>query len=199
MKPQGMEEAARLLAPLMRRAVTISIAAGVPVAKLKAWTGAASLVRAMPNLPASISQGVTAAFASPGVSPAQMKLAQRLLAAGGAVVWTRREARMNAVTAVSGSGPAYVFLLVEALEDAGVSAGLPRALAGTLARKTVEGAGALLAALPDAPPGALRRSVTSPGGTTAAALDVLMAADGLPLLMRRAVAAAAARAAELGG
>lgn len=199
MKPQGMEDAVRPLGALARRAVTISIAAGVPVAKLKAWTGSGAIVRAMPNLPASIGAGVTAAFAARGVKPGQAKLALRLLRASGAVVWAAREAQMNAVTAVSGSGPAYVFLLAEALADAGLAAGLPRALAATLARKTVEGAGALLAAMPETEPGSLRQSVTSPGGTTAAALSVLMAADGLPDLMRRAVAAATARARELGG
>jgi pyrroline-5-carboxylate reductase len=158
----------------------------------------AALVRAMPNTPAAIGRGITVAVANAGVSDAQRALVDALLSAVGAVEWVADEALMDAVTALSGSGPAYVFLLAETMAQAGVAAGLPPALAATLARATVAGAGELLHRSPlDA--ATLRQNVTSPGGTTAAALDVLMAKDGLAPLMRRAIAAATARSRELAG
>jgi pyrroline-5-carboxylate reductase len=159
---------------------------------------AAAIVRAMPNTPAAVGRGISGAVAGPGVGAEQRELADRLLSAVGRVEWLPDEALMNAVTAVSGSGPAYVFYLAECLAEAGAAAGLPREIAARLARATVEGAGELMARMP-APPDELRRNVTSPGGTTAAALDVLSAPDGLPRLMRAAVEAARQRAEELSG
>jgi pyrroline-5-carboxylate reductase len=152
----------------------------------------------MPNTPAAIGRGITVAVANARVSAHQRDLAHRLLAATGAVEWVAEEALLDAVTAVSGSGPAYVFLLAEALAQAGAAAGLPADLAGRLARATVAGSGELLRRSPlDAE--TLRRNVTSPGGTTAAALEVLMGQDGLAPLMQRAVAAATRRSRELAG
>jgi pyrroline-5-carboxylate reductase len=156
-----------------------------------------ALVRAMPNTPAAIGRGITVAVPR-GASAEQRQLAHRLLAATGAVEWVDDETLMDAVTAVSGSGPAYVFLLAEALAHAGVAAGLPPALAEKLARETVAGAGELLhRSTLDA--AVLRENVTSPGGTTAAALSVLMDQNGLASLMKTAVAAATARSRELAG
>ncbi|MBK3425129.1 pyrroline-5-carboxylate reductase family protein, partial [Methylobacterium ajmalii] len=156
------------------------------------------VVRAMPNLPASIRRGATGAAASPETSEAQRRTAHALLSGVGLVEWLDSEDLIDAVTAVSGSGPAYVFLLAEALAAAGVAAGLPAEVADRLARQTVAGAGELLGQSAEEP-GTLRQNVTSPGGTTAAALGVLMAGDGLAPLMRDAVAAAKARAEELAG
>jgi pyrroline-5-carboxylate reductase len=158
----------------------------------------AAIVRAMPNTPAAIGRGITVAVGNARVKPVARKLANGLLAATGAVEWVDDEALMDAVTAVSGSGPAYVFLLAEAMAAAGVAAGLPAALADKLARETVAGSGELLHRSADAA-STLRQNVTSPGGTTAAALDVLMAGDGVPPLMRRAIAAATKRGKDLAG
>jgi pyrroline-5-carboxylate reductase len=156
-----------------------------------------ALVRAMPNTPAAIGRGITVAVAR-GANAAQRDLAHRLLVATGTVEWIEDEALMNAVTAVSGSGPAYVFLLAETLAQAGVSAGLPPDLAAKLARETVAGSGELLhRETLDA--AVLRENVTSPGGTTAAALEVLMGKDELAALMTAAVAAATKRARDLAG
>jgi pyrroline-5-carboxylate reductase len=156
-----------------------------------------AIVRAMPNTPAAIGRGITVAVPL-HANEAQRALADRLLSATGAVEWTTDEALMDAVTAVSGSGPAYVFLLAEALTEAGVAAGLPHELAAKLARETVAGSGELLHRSPlDA--AVLRENVTSPAGTTAAALAVLMGQDGLASLMEKAVAAATKRSRELAG
>lgn len=157
-----------------------------------------AIVRAMPNTPAAIGRGITVAVANQHVSRAQKKLATDLLAAIGTVEWTDDETLMDAVTAVSGSGPAYVFLLAEAMAQAGVAAGLPPALAAKLARETVAGSGELLhrSALEAA---TLRQNVTSPGGTTAAALDVLMGPGGFDALLTKAIAAATRRGRELAG
>jgi pyrroline-5-carboxylate reductase len=152
----------------------------------------------MPNTPAAIGRGITVAVPNPAVTAAQKQRAHALLAASGAVEWIADEGLMDAVTAVSGSGPAYVFLLAETLARAGVAAGLPEDLAAKLARETVAGSGELLHRSP-LDPATLRQNVTSPAGTTAAALDVLMGNDGLDPLMRRAVAAATRRSRELGG
>lgn len=176
----------------------LSIAAGCRLALLETALGDIAAVRAMPNTPAAIGHGMTVACPNARVDGAQRALAGRLLSAVGDVAWVDDEALMDPVTAVSGSGPAYVFLLVEALAAAGAKAGLPAELAMRLAKATVEGAGALALGADEAPD-QLRVNVTSPGGTTAAALDVLMAADGLPALMERAVAAASARSRELAG
>ncbi|MDP4021438.1 pyrroline-5-carboxylate reductase [Methylobacterium sp. NEAU 140] len=199
-KPQGLEAAARALDRMIGDdTLVVSILAGKTVADLTArLPRARAVVRAMPNLPASIGRGATGAFAAPGVSAGQRAVADALLAATGTVAWLDAEAAVDAVTAVSGSGPAYVFLLAETLAEAGIAAGLAPEVARALARATVSGAGALLDAS-EAEPDALRRAVTSPGGTTAAALDVLMRGDGLAPLMREAVAAAQRRAAELAG
>jgi pyrroline-5-carboxylate reductase len=152
----------------------------------------------MPNTPAAVRQGITAVCAAPSASSDQRMACEYLLRAVGDVVWLDDERLMDAVTAVSGSGPAYVFLLIECLAKAGIAAGLGPALAERLARATVSGSGAL-AGQSSEPAATLRENVTSPGGTTAAALGVLMAPDGLQALMGRAVTAAARRSRELGG
>lgn len=200
-KPQLMDDVLPTLAPLVTpETLVISIAAGRTLASLAAELApGTAIVRAMPNTPAAIGQGITAATFNAHVTLAQRATARALLEAVGAFAWVDEEAQMDAVTAVSGSGPAYVFLLAETLAAAGAAAGLPPALAATLARHTVSGAGALLAAQPDVDPATLRRNVTSPGGTTAAALSVLMAEPGLQELMTRAIAAATARGRELAG
>lgn len=176
----------------------LSVAAGVTLATYDAAFPGAAIVRAMPNTPAAIGQGITAIVGNARADEAKMRLAEGLMAAVGRVVRLEDEGQMDAVTAVSGSGPAYVFHLIEALAAAGQAEGLAPDLALALARATVAGAGAL--ALPeDADPARLREAVTSPGGTTAAGLAHLMDAEtGLPPLMRRTVAAAAARGRELG-
>jgi pyrroline-5-carboxylate reductase len=178
--------------------VAISIMAGRTLAGLEQMLPGAAIVRAMPNTPAAIGRGITVAVANARVSERQRQLAQALLAATGAAEWVGDEALMDAVTAVSGSGPAYVFLLAETLAEAGIAAGLPADLAQKLARATVAGSGELLhrSALD---PAVLRQNVTSPGGTTAAALEVLMGSDGFAPLLRRAVAAATRRSRELAG
>ena len=199
-KPQMLDAAAPALGPLVGPdTLVLSILAGKRVADLAARLPARAFVRAMPNTPAAIGRGVTGAYASIGTRPEQRALAQALLSAVGSVEWVEREEWIDAVTAVSGSGPAYVFYLAECLAEAGVAAGLPQDLASRLARATVEGAGELMHRSPDASPGRLRENVTSPGGTTAAALGVLMGDDGLKPLLTQAVAAAKRRAAELSG
>jgi len=159
---------------------------------------APAIVRAMPNTPAAVRQGVTVAFASPGVDNAQTSLCDRLLRAIGAVAWTEREALLDPVTAVSGSGPAYVFLLAELMERAAIEQGIPADLARLLARQTVCGSGALLAASKE-DAAELRKAVTSPGGTTAEALSILMAPDAWPSALSRAIAGATRRSRELAG
>jgi pyrroline-5-carboxylate reductase len=197
-KPQTFGEAALMLKPFVKPdTVVVSIMAGRTIAGIASACGGA-VVRAMPNTPAAIGRGMTVAVPAANVSRAQRTLADALLAATGAIEWVEDEALMDAVTAVSGSGPAYVFLLAEELAKAGVAAGLPPALAAKLARETVAGSGELLHRSHDEP-AVLRRNVTSPGGTTAAALDVLMGPDGMLKLMTAAVAAAAKRSRELAG
>jgi pyrroline-5-carboxylate reductase len=198
-KPQVAPDAVPPLAPLVGpKTVVVSIMAGRTMAFLERALPQAAIVRAMPNTPAAIGRGITVAVPNRRVSPSGRKLADALLAAAGAVEWADDEALMDAVTAVSGSGPAYVFLLAEALARAGVAAGLPQALAEKLARATVAGSGELLhRSTLDA--ATLRENVTSPGGTTAAALGVLMADDGLEPVLTKAVAAAAKRGRELAG
>jgi pyrroline-5-carboxylate reductase len=196
-KPQAMDAVLPAYDRYAGAAFFLSIAAGKTVQGLRRHLGPSSaVVRTMPNTPAAVGRGITAAFASPAVLPAQRAAATALLEAVGEVVWVDSEDQLDPVTAVSGSGPAYVFLLIETLAAAGVQAGLPPALAQRLARATVTGAGELAhRASEDA--ALLRRNVTSPGGTTQAALDVLMAPDGLADLMTRAVAAATRRSREL--
>jgi pyrroline-5-carboxylate reductase len=175
--------------------LVVSIMAGMTIASVAENCGG-SVVRAMPNTPASIGRGITVAVAATNVTAGQRDTADALLRAIGSVEWIEDERLMDAVTGVSGSGPAYVFLLAEELARAGVEAGLPVELATRLARETVAGSGELLhrSELASA---TLRQNVTSPGGTTAAALEVLMGADGMQSLLTRAVAAATKRSREL--
>jgi pyrroline-5-carboxylate reductase len=197
-KPQVLKgEAAALAGFAARGALMLSIAAGTSIEALtKAWGKKSRIIRAMPNTPGAIGAGITGLYAARGVTPADRKRAVTLLSALGQTEWVAKEELIDSVTAVSGSGPAYLFLMAEALTEAGVAEGLPRAQAEKFARATVAGAGALLAADKSAA-SALREAVTSPGGTTAAALSVLMADEGLVALMKRAVNAARQRAEEL--
>ncbi|EIM25838.1 pyrroline-5-carboxylate reductase [Microvirga lotononidis] len=200
-KPQMLDEAAPALNGLLGpQTLIISILAGKTIGDLRSRLPASSaIVRAMPNLPASIGRGATGAAVNEKVSETQRLTADALLSSNGIVEWLPSEDLIDAVTALSGSGPAYVFHLVECLAEAGTAAGLPPDLARRLARATVTGAGELLFQS-DLPPATLRQNVTSPGGTTAAALEVLMRdPDGLKALMREAVAAAKRRAEELAG
>jgi len=195
-KPQSFREAgATLKAYVGSSTLVVSIMAGTPIASLEAIVGG-SVVRAMPNTPAAIGRGITVAVAAKKVSAGQRAIADALLRATGSVEWVDKESLMDAVTAVSGSGPAYVFLLAEELARAGVAAGLPAELATKLARETVAGSGELLHRS-DLSSATLRQNVTSPGGTTAAALDVLMGPDGMEKLLTRAVAAATQRSKDL--
>ena len=199
-KPQMLDQAAPDIAPLVGAGtLVLSIMAGKTMGDIAARLPATAIARAMPNTPASVGRGVTGVAASAGVTPAQRAMADALLRAIGAVEWVADENLIDAVTAVSGSGPAYVFHLVEALAAAGEKAGLPADIALRLARATVEGSGELMFREPSVSAAQLRKNVTSPGGTTAAALEVLMAPDGLSALMERAVAAAKRRAGELSG
>ncbi|MBK5652331.1 MULTISPECIES: pyrroline-5-carboxylate reductase [Bradyrhizobium] len=195
-KPQSFRDAGAALKALVGPStLVVSIMAGTTMSVLEEVVGGA-VVRAMPNTPAAIGRGITVAVPAKRVTAAQRAMTDALLKATGLVEWVDDESLMDAVTAVSGSGPAYVFLLAEELARAGVAAGLPEGLATTLARATVAGSGELLHRS-DLPSATLRQNVTSPGGTTAAALEVLMANDGLQPLMTRAIAAATKRSKEL--
>ena len=200
-KPQVMNAVGSELAALAdAETLLVSILAGKTVRDLtSAFPSVGAIARVMPNTPASIRQGISGIHPDARVSDSQRHLLGALLGAVGAVEWFDDEASIDAVTAVSGSGPAYVFLLTECLARAGEALGLAPEVAFRLARATVEGAGALMAAEPNLGPDQLRRNVTSPGGTTAAALDVLMADDRLAHAMRDAVAAAHERARALSG
>ena len=196
LKPQTFREAGPGLKPFVASStLVVSIMAGTTIASIAQVCGG-SVVRAMPNTPAAIGRGITVAVAANNVSAAQRAVADALLRATGSVEWVGDEGLMDAVTAVSGSGPAYVFLLAEELARAGVEAGLPEQLATKLARETVAGSGELLFRS-DLASATLRQNVTSPGGTTAAALEVLMGEGGMPSLLTRAVAAATRRSKEL--
>jgi pyrroline-5-carboxylate reductase len=198
-KPQAAAATLPAYARFAGQAGFLSIMAGRTLGGIRALLGeGAAVVRAMPNTPAAIRQGISVACPGPGVTAAQRALAERLLGAIGAVAFVDDEALLDPVTAVSGSGPAYVFLLAELLEREAVAHGIPPALARLLARQTVAGSGALLAASTEEA-AALRVAVTSPGGTTEAALRVLMAPDTWPAAMTRAIAAATARSRELAG
>lgn len=200
-KPQVMEQVFPPLGKLAGpNSVVLSIAAGKSIASFeKHLKPGAAVVRAMPNTPAAIGRGITGAVANDAVTPAQKAACDALLSAVGEVVWVDDERLIDAVTAVSGSGPAYVFYLAECLAEAGRAAGLSADLAMQLARATVTGAGELMHRSP-LPAATLRQNVTSPGGTTAAALAVLMRDEnGLAALMREAVLAAEKRGRELGG
>jgi pyrroline-5-carboxylate reductase len=202
-KPQSFDQVAPQIAALAgERTLLLSIIAGKTIANLMArLPQARAVVRAMPNTPAAIGRGVTAAFANADVNAEQRRWCQRLLGAVGAFFWLENEDAIDAVTAISGSGPAYVFALTEALAAAAKRLGLPAELSMSLARGTVEGAAELMRRESATPPATLRQNVTSPGGTTAAALAVLQDAQGQGLedLMIRATAAARARAAQMAG
>ena len=197
-KPQVVDQAVPAYCRYTHdRPVFLSVVAGKTTEGLvELLDGDADVVRAMPNTPAAVGKAITVLYAPPRITEMQRKLCDLLMSAVGDVTWVDDEALMDAVTAVSGSGPAYVFHLTEALAAAGVAVGLTSELAARLARATVAGAGVMLDQLPDAPE-TLRRNVTSPGGTTAAALDVLMGQGGLTGVFTRAVAAAVARSREL--
>ena len=199
-KPQTAPDAVPPLGPYAgKNTLVLSIMAGRTIGFLEtSLPPGAAIVRAMPNTPAAIGRGIAVACPNARVSARQRKLAGDLLAAIGKVEWVTDETLMDAVTALSGSGPAYVFLLAEAMTKAGIAAGLPAALAGRLARETVAGSGELLHRS-DLDAATLRQNVTSPGGTTAAALEVLIGPDGFDALLTRAIAAATRRSRQLAG
>ncbi|WP_398476899.1 pyrroline-5-carboxylate reductase [Tardiphaga sp.] len=194
-KPQMFAEVGPTLRAIVGDSLVVSIMAGTTIAGIAKACGG-KIVRAMPNTPAAIGRGITVAVAASDVTSGQGDLTDALLRATGSVEWVEDESLIDAVTAVSGSGPAYVFLLAEEMARAGIAAGLPPELAMKLARETVSGSGELLRQS-DLDAATLRKNVTSPGGTTAAALGVLMAEDGFEPLLTKAIAAAAARSREL--
>jgi pyrroline-5-carboxylate reductase len=196
-KPQSAAETLPQYQRFAGNAAFLSIMAGRTIGGMRSLLGAeAAIVRAMPNTPAAVRQGVTVACPGEGVSTPQRVLCERLLEAIGVVAWVEDEALLDPVTAVSGSGPAYVFLLAELMEEAAREQGIPPDLARLLARQTVSGSGALLAASKE-DAASLRVAVTSPGGTTERALAVLMASDAWPKAMRQAIADATKRSKEL--
>ncbi|GAA3086082.1 pyrroline-5-carboxylate reductase [Rhizobium viscosum] len=198
-KPQVMEAVLPAVKSLVGpQTVVVSVAAGKTLAFLEKHLGEAAMVRAMPNTPAMVGRGVTGAFANARVSAEQRDGVNALLRVSGPVEWVPAESDIDSVTALSGSGPAYVFYLVECMAEAGRKLGLQADLAMRLARETVAGAGELLHQSPD-DAARLRQNVTSPGGTTAAALSVLMAEDGMQPLFDEALEAARKRAEELAG
>jgi pyrroline-5-carboxylate reductase len=198
-KPQNAAETLPLYRQFAGKAVFLSIMAGRTIGGMQTLLGtAAAIVRAMPNTPAAVRQGVTVACPSAGVNTPQRVLCERLLQAIGVVAWVEEEALLDPVTAVSGSGPAYVFLLAELMEQSAREQGIPADLARLLARQTVAGSGALLAASKENASD-LRMAVTSPGGTTERALAVLMAPEAWPAALREAIAAATVRSRELAG
>jgi len=198
-KPQNAAETLPAYQRFAGNAVFLSIMAGRTIGGMRSLLGAdAAIVRAMPNTPAAVRQGVTVACPGEGVRTSQRVLCERLLEAIGVVAWVEDEALLDPVTAVSGSGPAYVFLLAELMEQAAREQGIPADLARLLARQTVAGSGALLAASKE-DASALRIAVTSPGGTTERALAVLMAADAWPQSLSKAIADATQRSRELAG
>lgn len=197
-KPQIIDQVMAEIRPVVGAAtLVVSIAAGIGIARLAQGLGTHRIVRTMPNTPAQVGKGITGAVAGSAIAARDREATTALMQAAGQVMWFDDEAMLDAVTAVSGSGPAYVFHLVEALAAAGEAEGLTAEQAMTLARQTIIGAAGLLEADPS-PASVLRQNVTSPKGTTAAALEVLMAPEGMPGLVRRAVAAARRRSEELG-
>lgn len=198
LKPQVLGEVLPAVRAFCADALVVSIAAGVTCRQLAAWLGGhPRIVRAMPNLPVVVGQGMSTLFAA-GLSAADRQLAEMLFAAVGDTAWLADEAAIDLATAVAGSGPAYVFALVEHLASAGETAGLPDELAMRLARQTVIGAAAMLQA-DQRPAAVLKHAVCSPGGTTEAGLAAMEGRDGLPAILRAGVAAAARRAGELAG
>lgn len=200
-KPQSLDE----LAPAYQKyiqsgAAVLSIVAGKTISHFQSLLGSsARIIRTMPNTPASIGKGVTVACPGPSVTAEDKQITDDLLGAVGEVLWIENEDQMNAVTALSGSGPAYLFLLIETMEKAGIALGLAPDMAAKLARLTVTGAASLTEAAPSTAPSQLRQNVTSPGGTTAAALAVLMQDDRMQKLFNEALTAAAQRGKELAG
>lgn len=197
-KPQDMAQAARDIASEItgRRRLVVSVAAGIRLADLARWLGdGVPMVRAMPNRPALIGAGITALYAGAGITADDRGAVERLMSAAGETVWLDQESQMDAATAISGSGPAYFFLLIEALEAAGMAIGLPHETSRRLAAATARGAGRM-AAESGLEPATLREQVTSKGGTTAAALEV-MEVGGLRGIVKSAVEAAARRSVEL--
>ena len=198
-KPQAAAGSLTSFARFAQPATFVSIIAGTRISALRTYLGPkAAIIRAMPNTAAAVGRGMTVAVAGPGVSTGAKSECTVLLEAVGDVAWIDDEALMDAVTAVSGSGPAYVFLLIECMAEAGVRAGLAPGLAQRIARQTIVGAGELARVSPETAT-QLRQNVTSPGGTTEAALKVLMGSDGLQRLMTEAIAAATARSRDLAG
>lgn len=197
-KPQNADAVLPAYARLAADAVSLTIMAGPTARRVATLLDGGAVVRAMPNTPATVRQGITVAFAGLGVSDSQRTLCDALLTAIGEVAWVEDEALLDPVTAVSGGGPAYVFLLAELLERAAIEQGIPPDLARRLARVTVAGSGALLAASTE-DAAALRRAVTSPRGTTERALAVLMEDIAWPALVSRAIEAATVRSRELAG
>jgi pyrroline-5-carboxylate reductase len=199
-KPQSAPEALPSVATYVGRStLVLSIMAGRTIGFLeKSLPSGTAIVRAMPNTPAAIGRGISVAVANANISAQHRKQSSNLLAAIGKVEWVTDEALMDAVTALSGSGPAYVFLLAETMASAGIAAGLPPALATRLARETVAGSGELLHRS-DVDAATLRQNVTSPGGTTAAALEVLLGPGGFDRLLTQAIDAAARRSRQLAG
>ena len=195
-KPQMFREAAQQVAAHTRQALHLSVAAGIRSSSIARWLESERIVRAMPNTPALIGQGMTALYARPGVDAAERQRVEQVLAATGELLWVEEEAQLDAVTALSGSGPAYVFYFLEAMVQAGVDMGLPRAQAHQLAVSTFAGASEL-ARRSDEPPAVLRERVTSKGGTTYAALQSLEQ-NGVQQHFVRALQAARQRAHELG-
>ena len=196
-KPQVMDKVLTDIKPLVGPdTVAVSVAAGKTLAAIAEPLGNPATIRAMPNTPSLVGRGITVACPNAHVTPEQRAMVADLLEATGKLEWVEDEVLIDAVTAVSGSGPAYVFYLTECLADAGIKAGLPEPLARKLALETVAGAGELMRQSKD-PPAQLRKNVTSPNGTTAAALEILMDEDGLQSLMDKAVAAARKRSEEL--
>ena len=195
-KPQVLKGVCQALAPSLQPGqLIVSIAAGITCASLSAWLGDVAIVRCMPNTPALLRQGVSGLYANAEVNPAQRELAEQLLAAVGTALWLENEQQIDAVTAVSGSGPAYFFLLIEAMTAAGEQLGLPKAIAAQLTLQTALGA-AHMAVASDVDAAELRRRVTSPNGTTEAAINTFQA-GGFAELVEQALSAAAKRSAEL--
>lgn len=195
-KPQNFQSAAQQVVGHTQGALHLSVAAGIRASTLAKWLGSERMVRAMPNTPALIAQGMTGLYARPGVSAEERALVEQVIATTGAFLWVEEESLLDAVTALSGSGPAYVFYFLEAMTQAGVDMGLTPQQAHTLSVTTFAGA-AQLAMRSDDPPVVLRQRVTSKGGTTHAAIES-MEADGIAQRFMRALDAAEARAHELG-
>lgn len=197
-KPQVMSKVLPAYTRFAPAATFVSVAAGIPVSLFETHLGKdAAVIRCMPNTPAAIGKGMLVTYRNTNVTAENEAFVKRLLETSGKVASVDDEALIDVVTAVSGSGPAYVFHFIEALTEAGTAAGLPQETAALLAMQTVYGAGSLAAASPDSPT-KLREQVTSPNGTTAAALEVLMGGDSLKILVRKAVDAAHKRSVELG-